>query len=141
MQANFNFNFSPERFTEEIKRLGTAKEVSALTEISEQTLSALKKGKSDATISTLTKIQRHFPNFDPIYVLTGIRSVTDLAEKVGQLEAELNDLKRRESAHLTAIEAMGKKAKGVAFLPKTVNLFRKSNPMHAVMQKGLKLSV
>lgn len=33
------------------------------------------------------------------------------------------------------------KAKGVIHLPENVNLFRKLNPMYAVMQKGLKVAV
>lgn len=103
-----NFNFSSERFSEEIAKIGSAKEIAATTGISEQSLSSLKRGKSEPSNSTLSKIQSVYPSFDPIYVLTGIRNVLTLNNKVNQLESELNEIRRREGVFMTAIEKLGK---------------------------------
>lgn len=102
------------------------------------------KMKEDTVDKIIESVKKKRPDFNPAWFREGkgemfgdyaglepeskeeslIREVETLRQKVSQLEGELHEIKRRENAHLVAIERMALvgKAKGVTNSPKFVIL-------------------
>lgn len=101
-------------------------------------------GQSNPQYETIQSILDAFPELSAEWLMRGKgdmfvhsqnqETVLELQEKIKEQNNIIVGLK------YLAKDSLGK-PKGVTSLPENVNLFRPSNPMYQVMQRGLKMAV
>lgn len=136
--------------TKNLKKLRTQKKLSqtevskAMGFVSHNAYSHWELGKASPNVRDLDKLAEVFgvTVSELLFGETGEQAAP--TGRVEELEKEISHLKRENMLLQVLAKQMGAefpKSEGVASLPENINLFRPSNPMHQVMQRGLKMAV